>query len=289
MFVRPQAPTDPVKTFLAVCLAFVPAFHCHAETPPPVFATPVAGLILDLDADRGVDVDAGKVTDWHNQSAGKVRDFLPTRDNGKPSYLPSVPALHGHASLVFEKQELVNSDDDAFDHLTTGSGYTWLVVLAPYRQVPMLQDVNSFFGNLKNGGNFEGFWGGFNDDNSVWAGSRNSTTFGRWDANNPKVLGPKLEGKRYYIVAGRMGSGTGEVRIELFVNSATAVASQPFPVNPKANPSRMAIGQERDAREHPGKESFEGEMARMLIWERPLTDAELKSTIESLKSAYGLE
>ena len=46
------------------------------------------------------------------------------------------------------------------------------------------------------------------------------------------------------------------------------------PVNPKANPSKMAVGQERDATNHPGKESFHGEIARFLIFERPLSDKE---------------
>jgi hypothetical protein len=59
-----------------------------------------------------------------------------------------------------------------------------------------------------------------------------------------------------------------------------------FPVDPKANPSRMAIGQERDAIEHPGFESFDGELARFLIWERPLDDEELANAIQLLKKIY---
>jgi hypothetical protein len=48
----------------------------------------------------------------------------------------------------------------------------------------------------------------------------------------------------------------------------------------------MAVGQERDAIEHPGKESFDGEIARFLIWERPLDDAELATAMQVLQKTY---
>ncbi len=119
--------------------------------------------------------------------------------------------------------------------------------------------------------------------NRVSIGSRNGSTFGGWDRNTPKVLAPEpLEERRYYVVAGRMGAGTKTVRIELFINFATPVARKPFPVNPKANASKMAIGQERDTTEHPGKESFDGKIARFLMYDRPLTDDEMRQTFRSL-------
>jgi hypothetical protein len=134
---------------------------------------------------------------------------------------------------------------------------------------------------------YEGIWGNVTDDNRVWIGSRNGITFGRWDGNNPMVVAPHpLKQDRYYIVAGRMGAGTGEVPIELFINGPDAVARKSFPVNPNANSSKMAIGQERDATNHPGKESFDGQLARFLIYERPLTADELRQTMDSLRDAY---
>ncbi len=80
----------------------------------------------------------------------------------------------------------------------------------------------------------------------------------------------------------------GEVQIELFINSPQATASKPFSVNPAANSSKRAIGQERDATNHPGAESFDGELARFLIFERPLTDEELRQTVDSLKKMYSI-
>jgi hypothetical protein len=252
------------------------------------------GLILDLDADRGVKVVNGRVASWKNQVDFKAKTFSTTRDashekgTGQPVLKEKSTAIGGHNTVVFRRQELINSDEDAFDHLITGSGYTWFAVMSVYRQVSGLKNVNSFFGNLRNGGKYEGFWAGLKDDNTLWTGSRNGITFGRWDENNPQVPGPKLEKNRYYVIAGRMGAGTGKVIIELFVNGTKPVASKPFPVNPKANSSKMAIGQERDATNHPGHESFDGELARLLMWERPLSDRELEKTLSSLKKTYVL-
>ena len=255
------------------------------------------GLILDLDADKGVEVEDGdRVIKWTNQvTTFAARDFVKQDQgrkepgSGRPTLKKSAAAIGGHDTLVFRRQELVNHDEDAFDHLLTGNGYTWLAVVAVYKQVVQLKDVHSFFGNLKNGGNYEGIWGNVTDDNRVWIGSRNGITFGRWDNNNPMVLAAKPLGEhRYYVVAGRMGSGTGQVQIELFINEPQAVITKPFPVNPAANSSKMAIGQERDATNHPGKESFDGELARFLIYERPLTNDELQQDMDSLKKTYAV-
>lgn len=253
------------------------------------------GLLLDLDADKDVEVDAdGRVLKWTNQvTSCTARDFVKQDEgrkvpgSGRPSLKRRVAGLGGHNALVFRRQELICHDEDAFDHLITGSGYTWFAVMCVYEQIVQLKDVNSFFGNLKNSGKYEGIWGNVTDGNRVWIGSRNGITFGRWDHNNPMVLAREpLQKNRYYVVAGRMGAGTGRVNIEVFINAARPVATKPFPVNPATNSSKLAIGQERDATNHPGKESFDGEIARFLIYERALSGRELKETLASLKTTY---
>ena len=247
---------------------------------------PATGLMVDLDASKGVTVDTqGRVTTWQSQ-AGPIaaRDFVgqPKGRAEAASGLPT-PVKGSPAALSFRQQELVCHDEAAFDGLIHGDGCTWVAVIKVYPQRVGLKDVNSFFGNLRNGQKYEGLWGCLDDDNTVWWGARNGLTFGRFDVNNPKLVGPKLEEGRFHVLAGRLGAGQGEVLAEFFVNDLKACATARFPINPKADASKLAVGQERDAIQHPGKESFDGEIARFLLWNRPLTDAELKTVFEKVK------
>jgi len=246
------------------------------------------GLVLDLDAGKGVTPDdAGRVVAWRSVVPGQpARDFV-ARDEGRAEAGSGRPELvrdaEGRASVEFRQQELVCLEEDAFDQLTQGSGCTWVALLRPYAQREGLKDVNSFFGNLRNGGFFEGVWGCLTDDNRIWWGPRNGQSFGRFDANNPQLLGPQLPGDRFSVVAGRMGSGTGKVHCELFVGGPEPVASADVEIHAGANASKLAIGQERDAVEHPGQESFDGELAGLLIFARPLDDGELASVMARMR------
>lgn len=254
-------------------------------------------LLLDLDAEKGVTLEDGnKVAQWENQAPGKTARLFVKQDtgrkkpgSGRPLMRTAVLGLNGKRSLVFRQGELVNHEEDAFDHLITGSGNTWLAVLCAHRQRVGLRDVNAFFGNLRNGSKYEGLWAGLKDDNTLWTSPRNGLTFGRFDKNNPLLPGPVLEQERFYVIAGRMQAGTGEVQTKLFLNGTTAIASASFPVNENADPSKMVIGQERDAINHPGFESFDGEIARLLIYERPLSEEELARSIQHLVTIYGIE
>jgi hypothetical protein len=257
---------------------------------------PTAGLMLDLDAARGLMMEDGdRVAAWRSEIQGEAPlDFI-KRDqgrealgSGRPRWRKTVPELNGKPVLVFRQQELCCLCEDHFDALTQGSGNTWMAVISVHEQRVGLKDVNSFFGNLQNGGNYEGLWGCLDDDNTPWWGGRNGWSFGRFDANNPRLAGPQLEIGRFYLLAGRMAAGQGSVAVEFFINIPTPAACAVFPVNPGANPSRMAIGQERDAIEHPGKESFDGEIARFLIWRRPLADSEMQAALNHLKTVYGV-
>lgn len=252
--------------------------------------------MLDLNAEKEVILeDSNRVVSWRNQVQASPAQLFVKRDkgrevagSGRPTLRPGVKAINDHNTIVFRQQELINKHEDAFDTLLTGSGYTWLCVMSVYEQRVGLEDVNSFFGNLRNGGNYEGIWGNLNDDNSVWVGSRNGLTFGRFDKNNPKLSGPQLKTGRYYLVAARMASGTGTVPIELFINKPKPVNEVMFPVNVNADPSRLAVGQERDAVEHPGVESFDGEIARFIIYERPLDADELRRVFTFFRDKYNL-
>jgi len=275
-----------LSILLSACVGFTYAQKINKEM-----------LIVDLNADKGVVTDGDLVEHWQNQVTSFVVKDFSKRDegrsvlgSGRPRFVKKVEALKGHGTLMFNKQELINMDEDAFDHLVIGSGYTWFSILKAGKQSGELPDVNCFFGNLRNQPNNEGIWGGFNDDNSFWMSSRNAVTFGRWDKNNPYVTSKEIVIKdRYYLIMGRMGKGTDTVMLNLYLNDGSkAIASTPFPVNVKANSSRMAIGQERDAVQHPGRESFVGEMARFLLYDRPLTDVEMVKTAKKLVSYYGI-
>jgi len=282
------------------------AANPHVSIDPKI---PVDGLIVDLNADHGVTADDDNlVSRWTNQVADfpaqefVIHDYgirLQKPGSGKPTWEKHVEALHGHGAVVFREDELINMQEDAFDHLITGSGYTWIAVLKPDVTPPShektefemerLQDVNAFLGNLRNGGNYEGFWGCLDDDLTAWCGTRNGVTFGRFDDNNPKVSGAILRSDHYSVVAATMGQGTGSVPLSIFINQASPSASGKVPVNPDANPSKLAIGTERDATNHPGTESFDGAIARILLYERPLSEEEMQDAMEALTRIYGID
>ncbi len=262
--------------------------------------TPIKrNLLIDLNADRGVSIEDGdRVEKWTNQIiTSQLKEFVKRdagrydRGSGRPRLKLQVPEIRNHNTIEFHRQELINHEEDAMDHILTGTGYTWFVILSVNHQVPGLKDVSSFFGNLKNGGNFEGIWGNLTDDNRVWIGSRNGKTFGRWDENNPMVVAENsLETNRYYLICGRMADGTGDVDIELFINDVNKpVASGKYPVHWETNASKLAIGQERDATNHPGRESFDGEISRFLLYDRPLSDGEMEVMANKLLIDYNIK
>ena len=272
-----------MKTFLLL-LSFTAV--CHA--------LPAEGLILDLDAAKGLTLeDQDKVSAWENQAPMAKAKLFVKQDkgrkengSGRPTLRQNAPELGGKPALIFSRQELVCMNEDVFDGLTTGKGHTWLSVIAVHPQREGLKDVNSFFGNLRNGAKYEGIWGCVNDDNTLWYGVRNGLTFGRFDENNPQLLGPVLEKGKFHLVGGRMAAGAGKAKIELFAGGLVPVATAEVPVLAEANPSKMTIGQERDATEHPGHESFDGEIARFMVWERPLSDSELAAAMDALGKGY---
>ena len=287
---------------LAVCATTAfPVLNAQENKPEGLIRD---GLVLDLDPERGVETNAEqRVVRWTNQVEGfAAKHFVPspigrrTPADGLPTYLSAEDSTGALPTIQFRRQELVNFDEDAFDHLTKGSGYTWFSVIAVYDQTSPVKNTHAFFGNLRNsnaynregtGGYFEGFWGVVHDDRRVFAGTRNGIEFRRNGAHNPEVLSNTvLKKNQLYVVSGRMGAGPGPVKVEIFVNDATAERSALVLVNAYADPSKMAIGQERDATNHPGDESFDGELARFLIYDRPLDSDEMRMTMEALRTRY---
>jgi len=280
--------TVPFLTSISVLVFSASSF---AQVTPPK-----QGLLVDLNADHGVVIaENNKVESWKNDVPTPKLETFEKQDkgrkiagSGRPELKKKLKEINGHNSIAFVKQELYNQDEDATDSLIIGSGFTWVVILKPYHQTGELKEVNTFFGNLKNSGNYEGVWGNLADDNRVWTGGRNGITFGRWDPNNPFIATTqKLDSNRFYLLAGRMESGTDTALTEIFINDfSVKAATGYFPVNSKANSSKLAVGEERDATNHPGVEAFRGEMARFLLYKRPLTNKELQALGAQLKKEY---
>lgn len=270
-------------------------------------------LVLDLNADIRVTTEDGNwVTTWINQAPNpKAIDFKHTEEGrtksiisqtelgtGRPALKRNSNEINGHNSIVFREDELINDNDEAFHGLMTGSGYTWFAVIKPYEQrgPGKINSIypNAFFGNLRNtakpqleGGQYAGFWGSFYPDGRVYMGSRNGLSKKVRDGvNTPEVAAPPPTVNEWHIIMGRQGSGKGIVQLELFVNDPMeAVNSHDYPVG-DVEPSRMAIGTERNAINHQGKESFDGELARLLMYETALSPQEMKQVYDYLRTTY---
>ena len=270
-------------------------------------------LVLDLNADVGVITEEENlVTTWTNQAPNpKAVDFNHTEEGrtktiisqtelgtGRPTLLENSAEINGHNTLIFREDELINDNDGAFHGMMTGGGYTWFAVIKPYEQrgPGKINSIypNAFFGCLrssgppqKESGQYAGFWGSFYPDGRVYMGSRNGLNEKVRDGvNTPEVAAPPPSVHEWHIIMGRQGSGQGIVKLELFLDDPlVAVNSSDYPVGP-VEPSRMAIGTERNAINHQGKESFDGELARLLMYETALDQQEMKAVYNYLKKVY---
>lgn len=245
--------------------------------------------------------------------------FKANQINGRPSL-----AFWGNpANGAKTGDDLINMDGpDVYDKLIQGAGYTWIAVIKPYAQVSLVgnddagRDINILFGNLKNGDagkcQYCGVWAGISTSTDrpdfFWAGNRGDDDFtagapyegqpystngtGHYRSDgNPHVHAGPLALEKWAMVGARMGSGAGDVWIETFMGKSRAIlAKKPWRVYPAYGPDEdadmMAIATERDAANHVGLESYDGEFARLLIWERPLGDVELQRALDALDSVY---
>ncbi|MFC1760848.1 hypothetical protein ACFL6U_02075 [Planctomycetota bacterium] len=270
-------------------------------------------LVLDLNADTGLTLeDDSMVTAWTNQAPNpKAVDFNITEEGrtktiitqeepgtGRPTLKKNTSEINGHNSLIFRENELINDNDEAFHGMMTGGGYTWFAVIKPYKQGGPgkinSRYPNAFFGCLRNSGKpqletgqYAGFWGSFYPDGRVYMGSRNGLNEKVRDGvNTPEVAAPPPSINEWHIIMGRQGSGQGVVKLELFVDDPSeAVNSSDFPVG-EVEPSRMAIGTERNAINHQGSESFDGELARLLMYGIALDQQEMKVVYDYLRMVY---
>lgn len=297
---------------IVICVSFI--ITVQAKNKIKNLKLPVSSdLVLDLNADVGLTLeDDSMVSSWKNQAPNpKAVDFKITEEGrtktiisqeelgtGRPTLLNNISEINGHNSLIFREDELINDNDEAFHGMMTEGGYTWFAVIKPYKQAGPGKInsgyPNAFFGCLRNTGKpqlepgqYAGFWGSFYPDGRVYMGSRNGLSEKVRDKiNTPEVEGPAPAVNEWHIIMGRQGTGQNTVLLELFVNNPTdAVNSHDYPVA-DIEPSRMAIGTERNAINHQGKESFDGELARLLMYETALDEQEMKVVYDYLRLMY---
>jgi len=251
--------------------------------------TVVAGdLIQDLDAEAGVTTSGPDVTAWANQAASGGDDVA--TDIGAPQLLLDATPSDRKA-IAFSNDRMHGDDVDAFDALVTGGGHTWFVV-AKVNAQDGDSPPNRFFGTLYDGQHFHGIAPGIQTDGKVYADTR--ATINSYDAGQT-VGTTDLNDGNYHIIAGRLAAGTGvnAVLQELFVDSASADASNnrtvttdnTGPLNFSGDP--LTVGTERwGDRVGGGIEHCDADIARILIYDRPLSDVEVAHNVSVLNAAY---
>jgi hypothetical protein len=235
-----------------------------------------SGLIQDLNPDVGVATSGSNVTTWTNQ--GSAGDDVATND-GAPQLLTS--ALLGHNVVAFSGDRLVGDDGAAFDSLMTGSGHTWFSVV---RVNPGDNGgaKNAMFGTLLNGSPFSGFVAHVGD-----AGGLDTTGsyLNRPGGSDVFTVGNvEIADQQYHIIAGRLDAGTGAQTAGLYIDSPVVNATSSPSISAATNSGPIAVGAEQIG----GGERIDGYLARVLIYDRPLTNAEMLQTGAALAEEYGL-
>src|SRR5690606_38498059 len=88
----------------------------------------------------------------------------------------------------------------------------------------------------------------------------------------------------FHILMGRLAAGTGTPLAEVFVDSPIAEASGNPAIAALTDAGALTVGAERVG----GGEYWEGQIARILIYNRPLTLGELNQTGYALASQYAI-
>ena len=242
-------------------------------------AVPVtSGLIQDLDAEVGVTTSGTDVTAWVNQ--GSAGDDVTSGTGGAQLVASATPG--GQAAVRFTNDRLVGDDAAAFDSIVQGSGLTWIAVINPGAQAGSDNPgKNAIFGTLENSSGFNGYVGGIDNAESVYGLERANS--GADERTTGATTGLDAG---WVIVVGRVAAGTGSVLQEVFVNSATADGSSNITIGAAGEADLLAIGAERAGGAAP--EYYDGDLARLLIYNRPLTDQELDQVGFDLATTYGI-
>lgn len=237
--------------------------------PPAIVAS---GLIEDLDGDRGVMLSVTTVSKWANQVAGG--DDVGAGAGGVT--IAPVP-VNGHTALRFPgTARLIGTDTNVFCPLTSGSGLTWFAVVSSGAQDHVLR--NQIVGTIHEGTPYSGFTGGVNTATAKPYTMMRPTTIEAFAQSTRSAVG------EWVVLAGRLQAGMGSRTTDVFFNSSSADGTATVNVTGTSMCGALVIGAERTL----GTEFFTGDLARLLIYNRPLSTAEISGTGRALATHYGI-
>lgn len=246
-----------------------------AGIAPSSAAVVSLNLIQDLNANLGVGGTASAVTDWANQATGG--DNVATN----AGTIEVVPGPNGHSALRFQQGDrMAGTSDTAFDAVMQGNGHTWFAVVNAGPQNHTAK--NAIFGTLLNAGPFSGMIahvandGGANVTGNVILRPSTTDISARATTN--------INDGGFHILAGTLSAGTGAQQQQIFIDGSAAEASAALNILGTTDSGPIAIGAERTG----GGEHIDADIARILIYDRPLTLAEFNQTGSDLAATYGL-
>jgi len=239
-------------------------------------------MIEDLNASVGVttDTDEISVTEWENLSDLGGDDLSLTGGSGDPQLLSSATPT-GQSAIAFTTDDrLVGDDDSALDTIIQGNGLTWIAVI----RIPDNQGAgvpngkNRIFGTLTNETPFSGYMANIDNDEVLGAdvrpGPAVSDTFFIDGSTS-------LNDGIFKVLSGRLTDGTGEQLHQIY--SDLSLESSGFAtISDSTNSGPLTLGAERTG----GSEYGDFDLARLLIYDRPLTGLEWNSTILELQATY---
>ncbi|MDD5705600.1 MAG: hypothetical protein PHR35_06720 [Kiritimatiellae bacterium] len=241
------------------------------------------GLIQDLDANAGVVSDANGVSAWSNQVAGAGDHVAQTDNARKPRLLSAV--ANGRNALRFDKDGaddgtigdmLAGVSETAFDPLMRGSGYTWFVVARS--DLPSSGLPGSIFGTLLNGSPWPGLAAQLSGSGIVQNPFRSSIQY--------MAVGVySVVDGNYHVLVGRVTDGSAPV-ITVYDNSSTVMGCVTGVTTDTTESGPLCVGAWRTG-DFPNNKWY-GDLARVLIYNRPLSDAEIVETGYALGAAYGI-
>ncbi len=235
----------------------------------------IGGAIQDLDAELGVSVTGTDVTAWANQ--GTAGDDMATT-NGTPQLLPGATPT-GKAAIGLTNDRLNGDDIAAFDALLQGSGYTWFIVTKSHGvNAGGANGKNNLMGDLNIGSGWLGLTAGINGNETPYGINRPTGSDQRLTAATA------INDDSWHVLAFRLAAGTtGTEQADIYVDSATAdVTGSVGSIAGATESGALAVGAERAG----GSEYVDADIARILIYDSPLSDVDLAENIEHLTNTY---